>query len=93
LVKGELNIFKAIAKSTQMPKLRYPSTSDINQPYQVIQNGSSIISDYNNSLSRQNLDYSNITILFRQSTLLLKTGFGSRETNNQAENSEKTTIL
>jgi hypothetical protein len=103
-LKGELNIFKQDS-TFQNTKTEIDISYFINYDtrfylgYQStvssdIQNtGSSIISDYNNSFITANLDYSKYdytnSLLFKQSTLFLKTGFGTRETNNQVENSEK----
>jgi hypothetical protein len=102
-IKGELNIFKQDS-TFQNTKTAIDISYFINYDtrfylgYQStvssdIQNtGNSIISDYNNSFITTNLDYSQNDytkpLSFNQSTLLLKTGFGSRETNNQAENSK-----
>jgi hypothetical protein len=55
----------------------------------------SVISDYNNSFITANLAYSKqddpSTLFFTQSSLLLKTGLGNRQTNNPTENSNKAT--
>jgi hypothetical protein len=103
-LKGELNIFKQDS-TFQNTKTAIDISYFVNYDTRIylgyqstvssdIQNaGSSIISDYTNSFVTANLDYSYYdstnSLFLKQSTLLLKTGSGNREMQNQAENSKK----
>jgi hypothetical protein len=105
-IKAQLNIFKQdstfqntktaidisyfISYNTRI-YIGYQSTvsSDIQNK------NNAVISDYNNSFITSNLDYSKQdkpnSLLFTPSTLLLKTGLGNRQTNNQTESTKKAT--
>jgi hypothetical protein len=103
-LKGELNIFKQDS-TFQNTKTAIDISYFVNYDTRIylgyqstvssdIQNaGSSMISDYTNSFVTANLDYSYYdytnSLFLKQSTLLLKTGSGNREMQNQAENSKK----